>query len=55
MDINVVINDYIENFDTEIGNFNDFMIMAQDYRNVQELESLNNSEITETDISDLPF
>jgi len=54
MDINIVINDYIENFDIEVGNLNDFMTMTQDYKNSQELESLNTSKVTEN-INDLPF
>ena len=53
MDINMVINDYIENFDNEISNFNDFMTMAHDYKNSQELE-ITRSDI-KSDINDLPF
>lgn len=53
MDINMVINDYIENFDNEISNFNDFMIMTHDYKNSQELE-ITRSDI-KSDINDLPF
>lgn len=54
MDINMVINDYIENFDMEVGNFNDFMTMAQDYKNSQELDSVNKLEAIEN-TNDLPF
>ncbi|HPZ24139.1 MAG TPA: hypothetical protein PLC25_04805 [Bacilli bacterium] len=38
MDTNTVINDYIENFDLEVSNFNDFMVMANDYKIMQELQ-----------------
>lgn len=53
MDIDTIINDYIENFDNEISNFNDFMTMALDYKNNQELE-ITSSYIS-IDINDLPF
>jgi hypothetical protein len=54
MDINIVINDYIENFDIEVGSFNDFITMAQDYKNSQELESINKMEAIDS-TNDLPF
>lgn len=53
MDIEIVINDYIENFNNQISNFNDFMTMADDYKKNQELEIINLD--IKNDINDLPF
>lgn len=38
MDKEIVINDIIENFDPEmVENFNDFMIMAEEFKNSSEV------------------
>lgn len=59
MYIDSVINDYAERNDFDVSSFQYLVNMAEDYRNREEMdklnEELNNNESINNEINDLPF
>lgn len=58
MDTNIIINDYIEEFDIDNSNFNDFMVMSKDFKSnelVNDIDLVYPTFKVLKEFQDLPF